>query len=222
MAPDLVVLAGRVMVTEASKPAASRACARALEALTAELAALGGVPLTVESGRSVLTWSAYSAATHVERDHDPKTGRHEPTGRLLASVGLNVAVRDFGMLEAVGAALAGQEAFNLNGVTWYVDDDNPAWPAVRTAAMEAALRKARDYAGALGGSLISVEHVADVGLLAGSGEGPRVARAMAAGAAIMGGPRDGFEAPSLDPVPQELTAVIEVRCRATSAPLAST
>lgn len=222
VAPDLVILAGRVMVADASKPDAVGACARALAALTAELAALGGVPLAVESGRSVLTWSAYSATTHVERDHNPKTGRHEPTGRVLASVDLNVAVRDFSVLEALGAVFARQEAFNLNGVSWYVDDDNPAWPAVRTAAIEAALRKVRDYASALGGSLISVEHVADVGLLAGSGEGPRLFRAMAGRAASAGGPGDGMEAPSLDPVPQEITAVIEARCRATSAPLAGT
>jgi len=222
VAPDLVVLAGRVTVAGTSKPDAVEACAKALEVLTAELAALGGLPLTVEYGRSVLTWSAYSATTHFERDHNAKTGRHEPTGRVLASVDLNVAVRDFSLLEALGAVFARLEAFNLNGVSWYVDDDNPAWPALRTAAIEAALRKARDYAGALGGSLISVEHVADVGLLAGSGESPRVFRAMAGRAASAGGPGDGVEAPSLDPVPQEITAVIEARCRATSSPLAGT
>lgn len=123
------------------------------------------------------------------------------------------------MLQALGAVLARLEAFNLNGVSWYVDDDNPAWPSVRTAAMEAALRKARDYASALGGSLVSVEHVADVGLLAGSGEGPRVFREMAGRAASARGPVDGVEAPSLDPVPQEITAVVEARCRATSSTL---
>lgn len=98
------------MVTDTSKPDAVVACAKALEALTAELAALGGEPLTVESARSVLTWSAYSATTHVERDHNHKTGRHEPTGRVLASVDLNVAVRDFNLLEALGAEGTGLRA----------------------------------------------------------------------------------------------------------------
>jgi hypothetical protein len=34
---------------------------------------------------------------------------------------------------------------------------------VRAAAIQAALRKGRDYAAALGGALQSVEHVADAG-----------------------------------------------------------
>lgn len=133
---------------------------------------------------------------------------------------LNVAVRDLNVLWALGGVLARQEAFNPHGVSWYVDD-NPAWPAVRTAAIQAALRKVRDYASALGGSLIFVEHVADVGLLTGSGEGPRVFREMAGRAASARGPVDGVEAPSLDTVLQEITAVIEARCRATGPPTSS-
>jgi uncharacterized protein YggE len=104
-------------------------------------------------------------------------------------------------------------------VDWNVDWDNPAWPQVRAAAIQAAIRKGHDYAAALGGSLQSVEHIADAGLLGDSGDGGsfrfsgRASRAMAAGA---GG---GSDAPSLDPVPQELAATIEARFTATGVAL---
>jgi uncharacterized protein YggE len=210
-------------MAKASKPDAVRAVARALDALTAQVAALGGVALTAESGRSALTWSAYAATTYVEREHNPETGRHELTGQTVASVELQLTSRDFGLLQALGAVFGEQEAFNVNSVNWYVDDDNPAWPAVRTAAIKAAVSKARDYAAALGTSLSSVEHVADVGLLGGSGQAPRVFMEKFGRAPSAAGAGGGVEeAPSLDPVPQELTAVVEARFRAASALLAAT
>lgn len=50
---------------------------------------------------------------------------------------------------------------------WSVDDDNPDWALVRADAISAALFKGQDYASALGGSVVAVEHVADAGLLGG-------------------------------------------------------
>jgi uncharacterized protein len=197
--------------------------ATALDALTSELASLGGAPLTVETTRSALTWSAHSAATHPEHEHNPETGRHEPTGRVVASVDVMVAVRDFGLLDTLGTAFAGHENFHVSSVRWDVDDDNPAWPSVRAAAVQAALRKGRDYAAALGGSLWGVEHIADTGLLAGSGEGvraPRWAAAATFASASAGGGNDAFDAPSLDPVPQDVTAVVEARFTATGVSIA--
>jgi uncharacterized protein YggE len=54
--------------------------------------------------------------------------------------------------------LAAQPGLDVHGVTWHVDWDNPAWPQVRAAAIGAAIRKARDYAAALGATLRQVEH----------------------------------------------------------------
>ena len=65
-----------------------RAAASGLDRLTAGLTALGAVALDVESERHPLTWSARAATTHVERDHNKKTGRYEPTGRVSATRGL--------------------------------------------------------------------------------------------------------------------------------------
>ncbi len=138
VAADSVALSGQLTVFEGSKSTAVAASARALEAFTAELADLGGEALTPATTRHPLTWSAHSADTQVEREHNPKTGRHEPTGRVIAWVGLEISVRDFGLLESLGAVFARHEALNVASVTWSVDDDNQAWPVVRAAAIEAA------------------------------------------------------------------------------------
>jgi uncharacterized protein len=194
-----------------------RVAAATVDALTSGLATLGGVALTLDTVRAPLTWSAYSVATQVERDHDPRSGRSEPTGRVVASVNVNVTARDFGLLGPLGVVFARQGAFYVDGVGWHVDDDNPAWAAVRAAAIEAAIRKGRDYANALGSTLTGIEQIADVGLLGGSGPGAPVFRAASRMLASAGG--DDLDAPALDPVPQELTAAIEARFRASSVPI---
>jgi uncharacterized protein len=217
--PDKAEISGRVMVTETMKPDAVRAAAALLGDLTRGLATLGGVPLSVKSARAALTWSAYSVTTYLEREHDQATGRLQPTGRVVASMNVNVAVRDFGLLDRLVAVFARQEGFYVDGVAWCVDDDNPAWAGVRAAAIEAAVKKGRDYARALGSSLTGVEHVADTGLLGGSGHAVPALRAASSIFAGAGGPGEDPEPPSLDPVPQELTAIIEARFTASSVTL---
>jgi uncharacterized protein YggE len=107
----------------------------------------------------------------------------------------------------------------VHHVDWQVDWDNPAWQDVRAAAIQAAIRKASDYVAALGGALRTVDHVADAGLLGGDGGQYRfTASPMARAAAAAGGEPD---APSLDPVPQELVAIIEARFTAGDVSLAS-
>lgn len=207
--PDAAEIAGRLMAGEAGKADAVRAVAAALDGLTRDLATLGGVPLTLDTARAALTWSAYSVATQPEREHNPLTGRAEPTGRVLASVNVSVVARDFELLGRLGSVFARQRGLYVDGVSWHVDDDNPAWPTVRAAAIEAAVRKGRDYAGALGSALTGIAHIADTGLLGGSGPAVPVFRAASMSRAHAGG--DDLDAPSLDPVPQELTAVIEAR-----------
>jgi uncharacterized protein YggE len=100
------------------------------------------------------------------------------------------------------------EAVSVHHVDWQVDWDNPAWPDVRAAAIQAAIAKGHDYAAALGGSLRTVEQIADAGLLGGGNPEYRFSAGRTAYAAAAGGESD---APSLDPVPQELVAIIEAR-----------
>ena len=192
---------------------------RTVDHLIADLGAAGGVPLSAETAKAPLTWSAQSTTTHPQSDRDPQTGRIEPSGRVIAAVHAVVTVRSFDRLEEIDVILAGHEGFNLHGARWLVDADNPAWSQVRAGAIEAAIAKARDYAAALGGSLLRIEHLADVGLLAElGGSRPMVAHAGSPMAAAVGGAPD---TPSLDPVPQEISAAIEARFVATGVQLRS-
>jgi len=219
VAPDYAVLDGHIEITAGSKAEAVQSVAAAVDRLTAELGALGGVPFDHESHRRPLTWSVYSASTHEERYHDKETRRSEPTGQVLATAALRLTVRDLDLLDALSGVLAAHQDLNQASVNWHVDWDNPTWPQVRAAAIRAAIGKARDYAAALGATLQQVEHVADVGLLGGETGGhdarmvPVHARALSAGYA--GEPGTS----ALNPVPLELIATIDARVRATGVSL---
>jgi uncharacterized protein len=208
--PDYATVAAAVGVTRGSKAEAVRAAAAGLASLTADLTARGGVTLEAGTERRPLTWSAQSATTYTERTLDKETGRHQLTGQVTATVEVMITVRAFELLDPLGAVLAAQETVSVRQVSWHVDWDNPRWQDVRAAAIAAAIRKGRDYAAALGGSLRAVEHIADAGLLGGDNGPQWVASGGAVGFAARGG--GGIsDAPSLDPVPQELTAIIEAR-----------
>jgi uncharacterized protein YggE len=208
--PDYALVAATIALSRGSKADAARAAAAGLDSLTADLAARGGVALDAGTGRRPLTWSAQSVTTYAERALDENTGQYHPTGQVTAAVAVMIAVRAFELLDALGAVLAVHEAVSVHEVAWHVDWDNPAWPGVRAAAVQAAIAKGRDYAAALGGSLRGVEHIADAGLLSGdNAQTSFTARHAGAYAASRGG--EESDAPSLDPVPQELAAIVEAR-----------
>ena len=208
--PDYALVAAAIVSSRGSKVEAVQAAAASLDSFTADLAARGGVALDASTGRRPLTWSAQSAATYAERAHDESTGQYLLTGQVTAAVAVVIGVRAFELLDALGGVLAAREAVTVQEVSWHVDWDNPAWPGVRAAAVQAAIAKGRDYAAALGGSLRGIEHLADAGLL-GGGNAPSgfTGRHAMARAASRGGEEP--DAPSLDPVPQELAAVVEAR-----------
>lgn len=197
-----------------NKRTAATDAADALAEMTAEIADLGGQTRTAQTTRAALTWSTQSMRTAPEIAHDPVTGVHGPSGRHQATLSGVLTVRDFSLLAGVEAVITGRDEVEVHSVSWSVDDDNPAWTLVRADAVRAALAKAQDYAAALGGSVVSVEHVADPGLLGGApNEGqPGLAYAAMAAAAPS-------ETPSLDPVPQLVTAFIEARLTADVGPL---
>ncbi|HVX45024.1 MAG TPA: SIMPL domain-containing protein [Mycobacteriales bacterium] len=211
VAPDYAVLSGELVLRRGSKPEALDAAARELDSLTTALGRLGGVALDLNTGRVPLTWSARSVSTHAERDHDKRTGRYELTGTIIASVSLAITVRQLDLLGDIGSALAGQQQLELHQTRWGADEDNAGWPLVRAEAIRAALRKGRDYADALGGRVVEVQHIADVGLLSGD-ESLALRGPAPVEAASIGGTGDS---PTLDPVPQTLRATIEARLLAT-------
>jgi uncharacterized protein len=219
LAPDYGVVDGLIERTAESKAEAVRSVTGSLDQLTADLAALGAVPFDEGAGRRPLTWSAHSSATHEEFYHDQQTGRMQRTGQVIATVAVRVTVRDLDRLDDLGGVLAAAPALNVQGVTWHVDWDNPAWPQVRAAAIGAAIGKARDYAAALGATVRHVEHIADAGLLGGDTAPYHAVHSLAFRKAYGGGEQP--ETPALTPVPQELIATIEARFRTTEVSLPS-
>jgi uncharacterized protein YggE len=218
--PDYVLLTSSITLSRNSKAEALTAAASALERLTTDLTSLGGVPLVTGTDRAPLAWSAHSVTTRVEYRYNQASGREEATGQVTATVALLIAVRAFDALDALGTVLARHEELNVYDVAWHVDADNPVWPRVRAAAIRAAIRKGSDYAAALGGSLLRVEHIADVGLL-GDVDDPGLHRPTGARSYEVGltSRAQGADTPSLDPVPQVLSATIEARFTATAVAL---
>ena len=212
VAPDFAALSGVLKATRDTKAEALQVASAELKQLTDDLASLGGVPLTADTQATPLAWAAYSAGTELERDEDKQTGRYGPTGRVVALVSVSLTVRAFDLLDRLSDALASHEALHVHYVAWGVDSDNPSWPEVRAAAIQNAINKGRNYAETLGGSLDHLEHIADVGLLGDDGGMPAQESRRVPLAASAGG---GTDSPSLDPVPQELIAIIEARFVAT-------
>jgi uncharacterized protein YggE len=214
---DSVLLSSAISLSRGSKPDALAEASAALQRLTTDLTSLGAVALTVGTEHNALAWLARSATTWAEQQHNQSTGLSERTGRVTATVNMQIAVRDFDLLEVLGAHLSTHEDLHIQGVSWEVDSDNPGWAHVRAAAIHAAIDKGRDYAAALGVSLVEVLQVADAGLLDGS-TGQRGAGQALASALFRGGSSPS-DTPSLDPEPQELTATIDARLRATAVTL---
>lgn len=221
VAPDYVTLHCGLRTIGSSKVDALGQLRQVQQALVGVLAQLGGTPLTVQSRRAPLTWSLGSVNTYDENDFDRDTGHHGPTGRIVAEATLMVTSRSLARLNDLGDALASVRNAHVGGIGWHVDTDNEQWRAVRTDAIEAAIAKGRDYAAALGGTVRSVEQIADAGLLS-SGPGDPYVRhgAVVQAAAASLGYEDGA-GPSLDPVPQVIRAVVEARLIAEVEPLES-
>jgi hypothetical protein len=191
---------------------------RVTRAHTATLDALrgfGGVALSVETTRAPLTWSTRSFSAQVRYSHDYQTGASRPGG-WIASVPVSIVLRDLDRLAELAPVLVGLPDLQISYVSWSVDPRNPAWPVVRAAAIQDAIAKARDYAASLGGQLTTLLHVADAGLLDSSGAARRNRNLDFEMAAVpMSGSAMGEDStPALDPVPQEISAVIEARFEA--------
>jgi uncharacterized protein len=200
--PDQVTLHGQLNVLRPGGPEALNAASVAVETMLAGLIGLGGVALDSTTGRAPLTWLVRRVHTTPEWGPD-----NALTGNVYASVQMQIGVRDFTLLDRVQAVTADPNLYQINFPQWQLDPDNAAWPAVRAQAVGDAVRRAREYAAALGSELFYLEHLADAGLLARDSGGARPAARLAA--MTSGGPTG----PSLDPVPQELVATVEARFR---------
>jgi uncharacterized protein YggE len=178
--PDSAVLNGQISIARETKEEALRAAAIALASLKEALQDLGGTVDTASTHVLPLTWSTQRIITMPEYDNSLRSN----TGRTVANVTVHLSLRDFSLLEQLEEMVATQEHFRLMHASWSVDADNPSWNTLRNEAIQEALRKGMDYAAALGSNVVSVEHVADLGLL--GGDEPEH-RARGGSVAAMGG-----------------------------------
>lgn len=209
--PDLAFMYGRIMAIEASKATALRQAASQLDGVLDSLRDLGGVALTAGDERRPLAWLARSTRTYPRMRWSKERKRDVRTGRIVAEVDLLIELRDFALSDPVAAALAGHKGYHSQHVSWSVDHDNPGWQQVRSDAVAAAVRKARDYAAALGGAVLGLEHLADVGLLGAAGGGHVADEGAHAALAFSARGAARRPAPSVDPEPQTLSASVEAR-----------
>lgn len=202
--PDRLTVHGRITRAGASKGEALGDLGAGVERLVAALRAASAVPRTAATGSAPWTWSIGATTTAAEHDTDP-TGRMRLTGGTAATVTVTSTLTDLGQLEALVSVLEAQEGLHVQSAAWSVDPANPAWERVRAAAIAAAVRKARDYATALGGEIARLEHVADAGLLGQGGATVSYSGSyLAAGDVRTSGP-------PLDPEPQSVAAQVEAR-----------
>lgn len=201
--PDQVVFNGQLNVLRPSTAEALQAAAVAVDTMKDALGAMGGVALDSTTTKAPLTWLV--RRVHTSPEGNPVQGL---TGNIYASVQWQIGLRDWTKLEQVQAVVADPHLHQVHGTFWQLDRDNPAWTVVRAHAVTDAFRRAQEYASALASKLLSLEHLADAGLLAGDGGGPAGRRTVAF--AATGAPQ---RAPNLDPVPQDVSAVVEARFR---------
>jgi uncharacterized protein YggE len=121
------------------------------------------------------------------------------------SVSTTVTFSDFTQLGEVVLALADSDQTTVYGPSWSLRPDSAAYGQARRAAIDDALVRAREYAGALGSQLVRLIELADSGLSGDRGPQPMTFTA-----------RDSFgtaDRPQLELDPQRQTVYAAVEAR---------
>ncbi|MFJ3901909.1 SIMPL domain-containing protein [Streptomyces sp. NPDC090025] len=93
-----------------------------------------------------------------------KHGRGERLRGYQGWVRLSAELTDFTALGELVTRLADLEWTEVDGPWWALRPDSPAYAEARRLAVREAVRRAREYAAALGGSLVALLELSDTGL----------------------------------------------------------
>jgi uncharacterized protein YggE len=146
----------------------------------------------------------------VEVHPDFKSGKPaERNTNSVASSSLRVTLSHFPALEELIGALMHQELVSVRGPDWRLRPSSPAFRQARLDAVQDAIRRARDYAEAVGGTVTELLELADVGLMAGGGT-PHATAARAASLFRGAGPDEQVPI-SLTPEPQIVRGLVDAR-----------
>lgn len=115
---------------------------------------------------------AVSSITTSEDVEHGRDGRRHRTGFSAARTSVLDCRADAEGLTGLVGALA-RDGVEVRGPRWRVDDADPAWVGVRTAAVTDARRRAEAYAMAVDGQVGAVRWIAEPGLRGGDSDGPR-------------------------------------------------
>lgn len=145
--------------------------------------------------------------------------RTDKTGAYQGSVRVRIVVKDFTALGEMVTRIADGEGRAIDGPYWTLRRDSEVYRRARAEAVAEAIRRAREYAAALGSNLTQLLELADTGLSTGGAPTPQ-GRAMYAMAAHAGGGMDDEGAPPLDlePTRQNVYAAVEARFAGTQPP----
>lgn len=141
--------------------------------------------------------------------------RSDKVGPYQGTVRVRIVVKDFAVLGEMVTRIADAEGRAVDGPFWSLRRDSEVYRTARSEAVGEAVRRAREYADALGSQLTALLELADTGLSTGGAPAPQ-GRAMYAMAASAGGMADeGAPALDLEPTRQSVYAAVEARFSAT-------
>lgn len=144
----------------------------------------------------------------------PEPARHGRGERVRGYQGwvhLSAELTDFTALGELTTRLADLEWTRVDGPWWALRPDSPAHAEARRQAVKEAVRRAREYAEALGSSLVALLELSDTGLAPGM-PAPVAGTRMAFAA-------EAVDAPApLDLEPQRQTVTAEVAARFVMSP----
>lgn len=137
-------------------------------------------------------------------------GRKEKVRSYTGSVYISATVGDFTALGEMTTQLADMEMTRVHGPWWALRPDSPAHGEARRRAVQEAVTRAREYAGALGADLVALVELADIGAESAPPPMARAGRA-AATAAYAGASAEAAPALDLEPQRQRLSAQVNAR-----------
>lgn len=189
--PEIARFSVEVTAADADRQAALRRLAERVEGLRATLDEYASAIERRETG-GLQVW--------------PETRRRgERVTAYRGSVATVVTVTDFAVLGELMLRLADQDQTSVFGPWWALRPDSPAHREARRAAVADAIRRATEYADAVGARLVRLLEIADAGL-----EAQPITRAAAM--AFAAAPEDAG-APHFDLDPQVQTVHAQVSMR---------
>jgi uncharacterized protein YggE len=150
-----------------------------------------------------------SVTTTEDVEYGPGGQRHR-TGFSATRTSVLDCRADADGLTGLVAALA-RDGVQVRGPSWHVDDDDPAWVGVRTAAVTDARRRAEAYAMAVDGHVGAVRSIAEPGLRGSDPDAVARPHAAAVRVASAGGHEAGeARAVRIAVEPVQVTVAVEV------------